>query len=84
MGEGLELFCTRPTFPRGFALIHQTKRLRTTKTKQIKHNQKAKREAGIEGAVVIMLKPHTRQLNTIDTTTMKQDRKENEKKKINK
>ena len=58
---GLELVCGRPTLALGSALVHQTKQQRTTKIKQIKHKQKAKRAAGIEGQVATMLKSHTRQ-----------------------
>ena len=76
LGEGLEQVCGRPTLALVSALVHQTKQVRTTKTKRIKHKQKAKRTAGIEGQVATVLKSHTRQL---DTTAMTRARK-NEKK----
>ena len=37
------------------ALVHQTKQVQTTKTKRLKHKQKAKRAAGIEEQVATML-----------------------------
>ena len=80
-GGGLELVCGRPTLALGSALVHQTKQLRTTNTKRIKHNQIAKREAGIEGQVATMLKSHTRQIDTTDTTAMKRGRKKGTKNK---
>ena len=49
-----------------------------TKIKRIKHKQKAKLAAGIEGQVATMLESHARQIGTIDTTTMKRARKKNE------
>ena len=52
---GLELVCGRPTLALASALVHQTKQLRTTKTKRIKHKREAKRAAGIEGQVASML-----------------------------
>ena len=58
-------------------MVHPTKRPRTTKTKQIKHKQKAKRAAGIKGQVATMLELHTRQTDTIDIIAMKRAR-ENE------
>ena len=51
----LELVCGRPTLALASALVHQTKQLRTTKPKQIKHKREAKRAAGIEGQVASML-----------------------------
>ena len=54
-GGGLELVCGRPTLALASALVHQTKQLRTTKTKRIKHKQEAKRAAGIEGQMASML-----------------------------
>ena len=36
-------------------MVHQTKQLRTTKTKRIKHKREAKRAAGIEGQMASML-----------------------------
>ena len=52
---GLKLVCGRPTLALASALVLQTKQLRTTKTKQIKHKREAKRAAGIEGQVGSML-----------------------------
>ena len=69
-GVGLELVYGRPTLTLGSALVHQTKQLQTTKTKRIKHKQKAKRAAVVEGQVATMLKSHTRQIDTIDITGM--------------
>ena len=74
-GRGLEIGCGRTTLALGYALVHQTKQLRTTKSKQIKQKQKAKRTAGIEAQMATMLKSHTRQINTQDTTAMKRARK---------
>ena len=54
-GGGLELVCGRPTLALASALVHQTKQLRTTKTKRIKHKREAKRAAGIEGQVASVL-----------------------------
>ena len=48
---GFELVCGRPTLALASALVHQTKQLRTTKTKRIKYKREAKRAAGIEGQV---------------------------------
>ena len=63
-------------------MVHQTKQIRTTKTKRIKHKQKAKRAAGIEGQVATMLKSHTGQIDTTDTTTMKQAREKSRKEQL--
>ena len=57
----------------GSALVHQTKQLRPTKTKRIKHKQKAKRAAGIDGQVATMLESHTREIDKIDTAAMKRE-----------
>ena len=59
---GLELVCGRPILALGFALVHQTKQLLTTK--RIKQKQKAKQAAGIEGQVATMLESHTRETDT--------------------
>ena len=80
---GLELVCGRPTLALGSALVYQTKQLWTTKKKpkRIKHKQKAKRAAGIEGQVATMLISHTVQIDTTDITAMKRARK-NEKEQL--
>ena len=79
-GGRLELVCGRPTLAAlGSALVHQTKQLQPIKTKRIKHKQKAKRAADIEGQMVTMLKSHTRHINTQDTTAIKPARKNHEK-----
>ena len=75
---GLELVCGRTTLSLVYALVHQTKQLRTTKTKRTKYKQKAKRTAGVEGQVATMQKSDTRQ---IDTAAMKRARKKMKKKK---
>ena len=49
----------------------------------IKHEQKAKRAAGIEGQVATMLKSHTREMDTTDTAAMKRYKKKKKKKKKN-
>ena len=54
-GGGLELVCGRPNLALASALVHQTKQLRTTKTKRIKQKREAKRAAGIEGHVCFIL-----------------------------
>ena len=51
-GGRLELVGGRPTLALASALVHQTKQLRTTKTKRIKHKQEAKRAAGMEEQLV--------------------------------
>ena len=53
-GGALELVCGRPTLALASALVHQTKHLRTTKRKRIKHKQEAKRAAGIKRQVASM------------------------------
>ena len=70
----------RPTLALGYAIVHQTKQLRTTKIKRIKHIQKPKRAAGIEGQVATLLESHTWQIDTIETTEMKRARKKWKKK----
>ena len=83
-GRGLELVCGRPALAldSAFGLPDKTttnnnnKTNKTqTSTKLTKHKQKAKRAAGIEGQMATMLKSHTRQIDTIDTTAMKRARK---------
>ena len=73
--EGPETARGRPTLAPGSAPAQQTKQLRTTLRKRIKYKRKAKRAAGIEGQVATMLESHTRQMDTIDKTTMKRARK---------
>ena len=68
----LELVCGRPTLALASVLVHQIQKLRTKKTKRIKHIRKAKWAAGIGGQVATMLELHTRQ---VDTTTIKRARK---------
>ena len=81
-GGGLKLVCGRPTLDFGSTLVHQPKQLRTTKTKRIKRKQIAKRATGIEGQVATMLESHTRQTDAIDTTTMKEPEKNEDRKKL--
>ena len=71
---GLQLVCSRPTLALASALVHQTKQIRTTKTKRIKNKQRAKQAAGIEGQVGLNAKITYK----TDTTTTKRARK-NEK-----
>ena len=52
---GLKLVCGRPTLALCSVLVHQTKQSRTTETKRIKHKQKAKRAAGVEGQMDTVL-----------------------------
>ena len=72
--KGLGLVRDRPTLALGSASVHQTKQLRTTKTKRIKHKQKAKQAAGNEGQMGTMLESHTRQTDRIDITSLKRAR----------
>ena len=69
---GLELVCGRPTLALSSALVLQIKHLQTTKTKT---QTKSKAGSWIEGQVATMLKLHTRQIDTTDTTTMKRAKK---------
>ena len=80
-GKALELVCGPPTIALDSSLVHQTKQPQITKAKGIKHKQKAKRAADIEGQVTTMLESYTRQLDTIETTTIKRTRKKMKKKK---
>ena len=75
-GGGLEPVCGRPTIALCSALVHQKKTATSSKTLGMKRKQKAKRAAGIEGQVAtMMLESHTRQIDTLDTTTTKRARK---------
>ena len=60
---GVELVCGQPTLALGSALVHQTVTTNNKKN-EIKHTQKARWAAGIEGQEATMLKSHTRQIDT--------------------
>ena len=59
---GLELVCGRPTLALSSALVHQKKKLRTTKTERIKTQTRRKAGNWIEGQVATMLESHAIQI----------------------
>ena len=69
-GKGIDPVFGRPTFT--FCFCTPDKTTTNNKKKRIKHKQKAKRAAGIEGHVATMLESYTKQT---DTTTIRRKRK---------
>ena len=72
-GGGFEPVCGQQILALASAIVYQ--QLRTTKTKRLKHKQKAKRAVvGVRGQVASMLELYTRQIETRTSSEKQEER----------